>query len=411
MNNNEQQARLRGFTGWLARQAVPSGADPKDAASRFRLGMLQGIVGIAANLFIFLVKIILGIVFGSIALIADSFDSLSDVAASVMIIAGAHWAGKPRDREHPFGHGRMEWIASLIVSILLVGVGLSLGKEAVVRIFRPNPYDAPWWLIAIVAASIPLKEWLAMFSRRLSLATGSTLIEAGYWNFRFDSAMAVMVCVALVCSKYGLAVVDGCMGLIIAGLIVHSGISLIRERISVLLGEAPSPEEIRRIEQWALRVPGVRDAHDIIVHKYGDYQLISLDIEVDARGTAMEAHRIAAQVEALIEDNCHAKAIVHVDPVDRSHRLYAEAEAALNSYVADHSEIQSCHDLRITDEDGGPVLSADIVMSTSTPESSHARIIEDLKQHLSKRLHTVTRLHIATEIFHGAKDIPGKQQS
>jgi len=411
MKENGQNARMRGFSGWLVRRTIPAGADLQASQSRFRLGMLQGVVGIAANLFIFLVKIILGIVFGSIALIADSFDSLSDVAASILIIVGAHWAGKPRDREHPFGHGRMEWIASLVVSILLVGVGLSLGKEAVVRIFRPQPYDAPWWLIGIVAASIPLKEWLAMFSRRLSLATGSSLIEAGYWNFRFDSLMAVMVCTALVCSRYGWSAVDGLMGLIIAGLIVHSGISLIRERVSLLLGEAPSPEEIKRIEELAFQVAGVRDAHDIIVHKYGDYHLISLDIEVDARGTAMEAHRIAAEVEDRIEDNCHAKAIVHVDPVDRSHRLYAEAESVLNSYVAAHPEIASCHDLRITDEESGPVLTADVVLSTAVPEASHAQIVENLKIHLSGRLHTVSRLHIATEIFHGTPDIPGKQQS
>ncbi|HNR93220.1 MAG TPA: cation diffusion facilitator family transporter [Kiritimatiellia bacterium] len=401
MMNNEHQEQIRGFTGWLARRVLKSGADLRTGDSRSRLGMLQGAVGIIANLFIFLVKITFGFVFGSIALIADSFDSLSDVAASTMIIVGAHWAGKPRDREHPFGHGRMEWIASLIVSILLVGVGLSLGKEAVVRIFRPHPYDAPWWLIAIVAASIPLKEWMAHFSRSLSRASGSSLIEAGYWHFRFDSLMAGLVCVALFSSRFGWAAVDGWMGLIIAGLIMHGGLSLIRERVSLLLGEAPSAEEISQLEKLAFQVDGVRDAHDIIVHKYGDYRLISLDIEVDACGTALEAHRIAAQVEQKIEDNCHAKAIVHVDPVDRSHRLYPEAESVLSRYISAHGEIASFHDLRLTDEEGGPVLTADIVMATKTPETAHAQIIEDLKNHLSLHLHTVSRLHIDTEIFHG----------
>ena len=252
-----------------------------------------------------------------------------------------------------------------------------------------------------MVASIPLKEWLAHFSRSLSKASGSSLIEAGYWHFRFDSLMAVLVCIALLSSRYGWSAMDGWMGLIIAGLIVYAGISLIRERVSLLLGEAPSSDEIKQIEKLALQVEGVHDAHDIIVHKYGDYRLISLDIEVDAHVTALAAHRIAAQVEQNIEDNCHAKAIVHVDPVDRSHRLYPEAESVLSGYIAEHSEIASCHDLRLTDEECGPVLTADIVMATATPEASHVQIIEDLKKHLSERLHTVSRLHIATEIFHG----------
>lgn len=394
----------RGFSGWLIRRAVAADEDPCDPLPRARLGLLQGWTSMVLNLFIAVAKAVMGFILGSIALIADSVDSVFDVLGSVIVVAGFYWSRKPRDVEHPFGHGRIDMIAGLVMSVLLIVVGVELAHASVRRILQPSMYAASWWIIGTVAATIPLKAWLADFAHRISRATGSPSLEAGYWFHRFDSFTSGAVCVGLILSRYGVARVDGWLGLAIAGLIAWTGVKLVMSSIGPLLGEAPSAEEVEAILRSARETAGVDGAHDVIVHKYGDVKLASFHIEVDAAKSALDVHDLAEEVERVVEEKTGCKAIVHVDPVDRRHPLYDQARRCMTDLVSRDPRISEFHDLRVWGGRKTPGLSVDVVVRIGVSESESAEVQASVKRTLESSLPGLRETTVDIEAAYSARD-------
>ncbi len=374
---------LPGLMGWMAGRVVPADMDPHGAEARMRLGMLEGWTSTGLSIVLSSLKLLLGWMTGSIALLADGINNLADVGTSLVIALGFRWSQKPRDSKHPFGHGRIETIAALVLSITLIMVGLDVVMESVHRLTEPRLVSVAPAIIGILAVTIVVKGWMALFARRLARVTGSSVLEADFWNHQFDVLSTSVVVLALVTSRFGWATVDGWAGLVVSMFILYTGYRYARQSVSVLLGEAPRREELQKIRAAAGAAHGVRGVHDIIMHKYGDVKIASLHIEVDANRSALDAHDLAEQVERVVEEATACKTTVHVDPVDRRHPRYADVRGRLDALMAGERRIVEFHDLRVSGADGAVEVSLDVVTGLDVEESSRAALAELVKSTLA----------------------------
>ncbi len=332
---------------WLVRRFVPAGGDVSDPRVRERYGLLEGWVSVVLNLLISVVKLVPGLLLGSVSLVADAIHSASDVASSAIVIWGFKASSKPSDREHPFGHGRIESIASLVIAVLLLVAALEFGKAAVARLLDPQPVQAPPLVLVLLGLTIAAKEWMARFALHLGRTINSSALKADFWHHRSDALSTVIVLLALAGAELGVSWLDGAAGLAVSGFLAWAGVELVRESVDPLIGEAPSPAMIQQIRGLALEVPGVDKVHDIIVHHYGGLVVTSLHIEVSAALSAVEGHELAERVEETVMEALPGWATVHVDPVNRDHPLYDDVERFLEETVAAVPGAQSFHDLRI----------------------------------------------------------------
>ena len=391
----------RGLTGWLATRVVPADADPTTAEHRARLGLLQGWVSAAVNTGLFLVKIILGVWLGSVALMADAVHSLSDVGTSFIVILGFWWARKPRDSRHPFGHGRVELVTALVMAVLLIVLAIEFIRFGISRIQSPRVLDVPFWMIIVVFVTLLIKQWVAFFAQALARATSSQALAADYWHHVADVLSTGLVIVALLATRVGWDGADGWAALGIAGFIFWTGLITARDAVHPLLGEAPCPDEVRKIEAAGHGVKGVRGVHDLILHKYGENRVISLHIEVDAGKSALEVHDVAEQVEAAVESVVGGKAIVHVDPVDRTHPQYDVAESVLERVVEDHPDVREFHDLRVSGPANHLHLTVDVVTAAGTLETDYPAIQTAVQAAIAQRLHGAGEVTVTVEGGYG----------
>ncbi len=314
--------------------------------NRTRLGMLAGWTSSVLSIFLAAAKAWLGFVSGSVSMVADATNNLTDVGSSLVIALGFQWSRKPRDEKHPFGHGRIEAVATLVLSIALILVGVEVAKSGAMRLLHPKAIEAPVWLLVVVALTIAVKTWMAIFARSLARMTKSHTLEADAWNHTFDIVCTLMVVVALVCSKKGWGALDGWMALGVASFILYTGVRYAREAIDNLLGEKPDPDMVRQVFKATLGVEGVMGTHDIMIHKYGDVHMVSFHIEVDANLGLVDAHRISELAEDAVEGKLGWRSVAHVDPVDRTHPLFEGLNHLLKQYVADEARLVDIHDLR-----------------------------------------------------------------
>ena len=398
-----KNVEVRGVWGWLLRRMLAPGEDPSGTEAKNRLGAIEGWVSTLVSVVLSGTKLLLGWVSGSIALLADGLNNLADVWSSIVVIVGFNWAKKPRDDQHPFGHGRMETVAVLILSIILVIVGFEVGKEGVKRLMDPQLCYAPWWLVVVICVTIALKYVLASFASMLARVTGSQVLEADSWNHRFDILSTSLVLLALLGSHFGWKSVDGWGGVGVSLFILFTGVKYARSAINTLIGEAPTRDEISLIENTSMRVPGVKGVHDIMVHKYGDAKLVSFHIEVDASQTAMDVHNLSERVELEVEKVVTCKATVHGDPVDRTHPKYGETARLLDLLVKEDSRLAGFHDLRVEGGRDGFDLSVDMVVSSHVKTLMYEEVIRDLRDMIRKRLDGVRQIGVRVEVESSAE--------
>jgi len=387
----------RGLTGWLARR-VAGGLAPDDPRTRMALGELEGYVSTGLSIVLSAVKAALGWISGSLSLLADSVNNLADIGSSLIIALGFRWSRRPRDRQHPFGHGRIETVTALILSVFLIAVALQVAKSGIARLLRPEPIHAPVWLVATIGVTVVVKTWLAIFARRLARATHSPVLDADAWNHLFDIASTLLVVLALIGGALGWQTVDGWAGLGVSLFIGYTGARFARDSINTLIGEAPDAAALDRIRALAHAQPGVFGVHDILQHTYGDVRIISLHIEVDAAQTLMAAHELAERVEKLVAAELGAKVVVHVDPVDRHHPEFGRVEDALRSLVAGHAGLVDFHDLRLTRAGGqGYDLAVDLVTRAEVPSKQYAPLMAGFSTDLRKRLPDLRQADLGVE--------------
>lgn len=336
--------------------------------------MLEGWVSTVMSLVLCGVKGWLGLVSGSVSLLADATNNLTDMGSSLVIALGFQWSRKPSDEEHPFGHGRIETVATLVLSIALIVVGVEVAKSGVVRLLNPQVVDAPMWLMVTVGVTVALKLWMAVFARSLAKLSKSHVLEADAWNHTFDVICTLLVVVSLVGSRFGVPSLDGWTAIGVAVFIFATGIKYAREAIDILLGKRPDAEEMDAIHRVVEAVDGVLGVHEIIVHQYGDVKMVSFHVEVDAGLTVVEAHDIAEVVEEAVESKMQWRAVAHVDPVDRSHPIFEELKGVLIDYIKADPDLVDFHDLRTSGNEAPYVISFDLVTGMDTRRTSYNAI-------------------------------------
>jgi cation diffusion facilitator family transporter len=343
------------------------------------------------------VKFVVGLLSGSISLLADAINNLADIGSSLIIALGFRWARRPRDREHPFGHGRIEPVATLLLAIFLLAVAWKVAWVGVGRLMDPQPFTASGWILAVVFTTLALKSWLARFAWSLARATGSVTLRADAWNHTYDIACTSLVVVALLSERMGWNAVDAWAGLGVSLFIGYTGIDYGWRAINTLIGEAPTVEELRRIRDLALSVPGVFSVHEILPHRYGEVFLISLHAEVDARQSAIEVHNLAERVEKAVADVWNAKVTVHADPVDHGHPLYAAARTALLNWIESHPEMVAFHDLRLLGEAESLECSVDLVVRQERLFPHFNGLLSEAARELGRRLPAIRHFDLGIE--------------
>lgn len=289
-------------------------------AERFRAGVIEGWFSITGNLVLSLVKFVFGLITGSVSLLADAVHTASDISSSLAVLIGFHLSRKKPDREHPFGHGRIEYLTGLLIALMLVGVGIAFVFTALDRMRTGAPVQFSLAAILVVVFSIVFKEFMYHFSLRLGQMIDSEALIGDAWHHRSDALSSAAVLVALLGSYFSIHWLDPVLGFGVSLCIIYGGCRVARNSLSRLLGAAPLPEMREDVLNCAREVKGVVDAHDLEVHDYGFIKSITLHIEVDGTLSVFSAHKIAARVEQVIGGRYNCSAVVHLDPCEEETR-------------------------------------------------------------------------------------------
>jgi cation diffusion facilitator family transporter len=343
---------------------VPDYGDVRDPEVRARYGYLEGWVSIAGNVALFAVKLALGLFIASIALVADGVHSLSDVATSVVVILGFRMARKPPDADHPYGHGRVEYIATLVIAVLLGITGLEFIMTAAGDLGDPQPLENGDYAVAVavvVLLTAVVKEALAQFCSAISRRIGSDALEADAWHHRSDALSSVGVAMAILGSYYGLTVLDPVFGVVVAVIIIYVGVRLVRTASDQLMGPAPDEALVQEIRAKALGVKDVEGVHDIAVHDYGVQKVITLHAEVREDLVLDEAHEIADRLDARLREVTSFPTIVHLDPAGTS-PWGQEMERMLALTLERESRVVSYHRVQVIRRSGTDQVSMHLIV-------------------------------------------------
>lgn len=319
----------------------------EEPAVRTAYGNLAGAVGIVCNALLCAAKLLMGTLFGSISVTADAVNNLSDASSSIITLVGFKLSAKPADKEHPYGHARIEYLAGLAVSVLIIVIGFELARTSFGKILHPTPVAFSWLTVAVLAGSIGVKLWMAMFNRTIGRRIGSATLEATATDSRNDVISTAAVLAALVLGQATHLVLDGWMGLAVALFILYSGIGLIKETVDPLLGEAPSEELARHIARKVLSYDGVLGTHDLMVHDYGPGRCFaSVHVEMAAEKDVLESHDIIDNIERDFHDNDNIHLVIHYDPIQTGDRAVGTLHAWMEGQLKTISPQLSMHDFR-----------------------------------------------------------------
>lgn len=366
--------------------------DRDDVRSRY--GFLEAWTSIALNFVIFVIKIVFGFLSHSIALIADAFHSLSDMSTSIIILIGFRISSKPPDKEHPFGHGRMEAISTLIIAILLFVTGIEVGKASILRIIHPQPIKASWLVIGVIFITVLLKEGLAQFSRQLGQMIQSSALNADYWHHHTDAIAAILVIIAMILGKFNFPYFDGYTGVLVSLIIIFMGFKIAKRSSDCLLGTTPDPEIISKIKNIVLSFNEVLNVYDIVVHQYGRMKIATLHIEISDTYSLQQAHELVEKIEDAVIKQLNIPLSIHTDPVNLKDKQFRAVRKFLNAYIKKNDLILSYNDIWIREINTEKHLIFDIVLRSPLPVEKVKILKRDLKKSLSQKFPDITKVTI-----------------
>lgn len=351
---------------------------------RTRYGLLSGVVGIIVNTVLFIAKLSVGRLANSIAITADAINNLSDAGASVVNLVGFKLAGKSADDEHPFGHGRIEYISALIVSFLILLMGIELVKSSIERIINPKVTTYSVYFILILIASIVGKLWLAFFNSRLSKKIDSPVMEAVVADSLGDTAATGITLISLVLSRYISFPIDGYMGVAVAIFVFIAGVNILRETVGPLLGEPMDYELAQKIEDRITSYEGVVGAHDLMLHNYGPGRNFgSVHAEVPSDGDLLQSHDTIDLIEKNIKAEFGIDLVIHLDPIvvndERINFLREQTKQIIKSIDED----LSIHDFRVVDGPTHTNLIFDLVVPHGYQKRKN-KLVNEIDQKLSE---------------------------
>lgn len=337
------------MTGFLARFFIKDRDNISSPTIRNKYGILFGIVGIILNIILFAFKLLAGLFSGSIAIIADAMNNISDSGSSIITLIGFKLAGKKPDNTHPFGHGRFEYISGLIVSLAIILMGFELGLTSVEKISNPEPIEFSILIIIVLASSIVVKLLMFIDGYTLSKKIGSAAIRATSKDSISDTIATSVVLISTIISKFTEINTDAWGGCLVALFILYSGFSAAKDTISPLLGQPPEKEFVDSIENIVMSHEGILGIHDLIVHDYGPGRVqISLHAEVSASCDMMETHDLIDNIERDLTNELGCLAVIHMDPIVDNDHLTNEMKKKISQVITENiDERITIHDFRM----------------------------------------------------------------
>ena len=319
-----------------------------EATIRKQYGTMSGGVGIALNLLLFTGKLIAGLISGSIAITADALNNLSDAGSSIVTLVGFRMAGRKPDIEHPFGHGRIEYISGMIVSFIILMMGYQLLMDSIGKIRAPELVGLELLPAGILLVSILVKMWMAHFNSYLAREIHSEAMKATAADSRSDAISTTALLIGMAVGSYFQLPLDGWLGLLVSLLILKTGFDAAKDTISPLLGQPPEPEFIEKIEQTVLSYPEIIGIHDLIVHNYGPGRvMVSLHAEVDGDGELFHLHDLIDNIERELGEKMSCMVTIHLDPIDTHNPLLDQLKKTALQAVQSVDERCSIHDVRL----------------------------------------------------------------
>lgn len=334
--------------GFLAKLFIKNPEDVNDREVRKQFGNLSSIAGIAVNLILFITKFIAGTLSGSIAIVGDGFNNLSDAGSSVISFISFKMSSKPADKEHPFGHARIEYISSSVVAVIILFIGFELLKTSVGKIFNPEAVAFSIAVIFVLVLSILLKLWLYYFNKRIGAHINSTLMEATAADSLSDVLATSVVLLSVIIERFSGFKADGYMGVVVSAFIMFSGVKILRETMDSIIGRGPSKELINLIENFIRKYDGVLGIHDLMVHDYGPgHCFASAHVEVDANEDLLKSHDLIDNIERDISIDHGIHLVIHLDPIVTDDPYVNELKQLTEQIVGDIDSSLSIHDFRV----------------------------------------------------------------
>lgn len=358
------------MTDWLVKTFIQHPDDRDDPAVRQRYGLLSGLVGIILNLLLSAGKFLAGVFTGSIAVTADAFNNLSDAGSSVVTLAGFRLAAKQADDDHPFGHGRIEYISGLIVAGAILLVGVELARSSLEKIFRPEAVDFSWLSVGILCASILVKLWMSAFNRKLGRRIGSAAMAATAADSLSDVVATSAVLLGTLVGHFTGLHIDGWVGALVAVFILRAGWGAAKDTLDPLLGQSPDPDLVSSIEKAILAHPQVTGVHDLVIHDYGPgRRMMSLHAEVPMDADVLEVHDVIDNIERELKEKFHIEAVIHMDPIATKDPYTNQLREQVAGLVREIDPDMTIHDFRMTAGPDHQNLIFDVVVPHHCPLS------------------------------------------
>lgn len=381
---------------FLVRRFIKNYQDTKDANVRTSIGKLSGIVGIFSNLFLFVIKFVIGTVVHSVSIQADGVNNLTDAGSNIISILSFHLANKPADKDHPFGHERTETIASLFVGILILVLGFETAKESISKVINPESIDFRIASVIILLISIIVKFWMYAYNKKLSKTYDSSLLEATALDSISDVCGTTAVLVSTLLSPVLHFNLDGYMGIVVSGIILYGAYGLLRDMINSLIGEAPDPELVHNIVDMIMAHPAILGVHDMMLHNYGPNKIFaSAHVEVDSSKDIFETHDHIDNIEREVKENMNIDLVLHMDPVkvnDLETELY---RAKVVEAIHQIDPKWGFHDFRIV---SGPTH-VNLVFDLVIPfEEKYTQ--EEIEEMLLKHIDSDKKIYLVLTIDH-----------
>lgn len=368
----------------IVKRFIKNSENVSDKKVRESYGVLGGALGIICNTLLFALKLCAGTIMNSIAIISDAFNNLSDMGSSLVTIIGTKLSGKRPDKEHPFGHGRLEYISSLIVSFIILLMGVELLKSSVVKIFKPEELNFSLPIIVILSLSVLVKVWLYFSGRYMGEKINSSTLKAAARDSLNDVIATSAVILTTVIGQFvNFPALDGIVGTIVALLIMKTGFDIARDTVGILLGTPASKELVNEICSKVLSGEGITGVHDLIVHDYGPGRVMaSIHAEVPDDSDIVAVHEVIDAVEKKIEAEMGIHMVIHMDPVsvncERSNKIKSQVVSA----VANANKEYSIHDFRIVDGENKINLIFDMVVPYGISDAQLEKDVQNIKQQL-----------------------------
>ena len=367
------------MTEFLVNKFIKDSANIESTEVRTRYGMLASVVGIFCNVLLFSVKLAIGLILSSLAVTADAFNNLSDAASSIISFVGVKMAGKPADAEHPFGHGRIEYIAALIVSFLVIEVGFTFFKSSISKIMHPEEITFDPVPFVILILSILVKLWMAFFNNKLGKRIDSKVMLATAADSLGDVITTSATVISIVICHFTSINVDAIAGLIVSGIVIWSGVSIAKDTLEPLIGQRVPSELYQKITDMVESYEGIVGAHDLIVHNYGpNRSMATIHAEVPNDVSIEASHEIIDRIERDAKKELNILLVIHMDPVEMRDEEVLELRDKTSHIVHALDPELHFHDFRVLKENEQKNLIFDLVVPDSYTEKDANRVMHQL---------------------------------